>query len=407
MLKGNKKYIFFLTVCFTVLVVIQVYTPKPINWTLTFTKKDKIPFGTSALYSMLPEVFPGQTLKTSETPIYNTFKNTTYTGHNYIIINNVFEPDTLDTRELLKFASRGNTVFIAANHFGGKFADSLKLRVDNYFGFINFGLQDSSFMAINYKRDTVSINFLNPHLKEPRDYSYSKGIEGTYLQSFDTVETKAIGKNHKNKINFIRVAIGKGNIYISTLPEVFTNYHFTGNNYPYAYKLLSHLPVQPIIWDEYYKAGNVRNESPLRVIFNNSALMKAYYLLLLSLILFIIFGAKRRQRIIPVIEPFKNTSLQFVDIVGTLYYQTGDHKNIADKKITYFLEFIRTTFQTKTTLFDDPFIERISSLSGVDRETIKSLFYYISDISIKASVTQEELLKLNSIIEDFHKQNRR
>lgn len=407
MLKGNKIYIFFLTLCFTVLVLIQVYTPKPINWTQTYAKKDKIPFGTSAIYSMLPEIFPGQTIRTCETPLYNTLKNTSYKGYNYIVINDGFAPDSLETRELFKFVSRGNILFVAANEFSGKFEDSLKINIDKHFGIFDFDVKDTAFTGLNYKRDTVTVNFMNPKLKEPGGYSYSKGFDGAWFRSFDTAKTTAIGKDNTNQINFIKITMGQGTIFISTLPEVFTNYHFVGNNYNYVYKALSHLPVQPILWDEFYKAGNVKNESPLRVIFNNSSLLRAYYLLIFALILFMIFGAKRKQRIIPVIEPYKNTSLQFVDTVGTLYYQTGDHKNVADKKITYFLEYIRTTFQTKTILFDDPFIERISNLSGIKQETVHHLFYYISEISTRASVTQEELLKLNRLIEDFHKQNKR
>jgi hypothetical protein len=120
-----------------------------------------------------------------------------------------------------------------------------------------------------------------------------------------------------------------------------------------------------------------------------------------------IIGAKRKQRIIPVIEPLRNTTLDFVDIVGTLYYQAGNHKNIADKKITFFLEYIRSSFQVKTTLYDDIFIERISNLSGVDKQKVHDLFYYFSDITFKQSITQQQLLKLNKMIEDFYKENKR
>lgn len=407
MLKGNKIYIFFFAICFTLLAVIKMYTPKPVNWTMTYTKKDKNPFGTSALYSMLPKIFPEQTIRYSETPVYNTLKNTSYTGYNYIFINDQFAPDTLDTRELLNFATRGNTVFIAANYFDRKFADSLKTRTDKHFGFLNIDVKDSSFVGLDYKHDTVAINFLNPNFKKNTNYLYSKGVEGYWFQSFDTANTTAIGQDYLNHINFIKISAGRGNIFLTTLPEVFTNYNFVDSNYTYVYKALSYLPVQPTIWDEYYKSGNVKNESPLRVVFNNNILLKGYYLLIFSLILFMLIGIKRKQRIIPVVEPFKNTSLQFVETVGTLYYQAGDHKNVADKKITYFLEYIRSSFQTKTAHFDDPFIERISSLSGTRQETVHQLFNYIEYMSSKASITQEELLKLNKMIEDFQKQNKR
>lgn len=408
MLKGNKKYIFILVVCFTLLIVLQWLSPKPINWNLSYIKKDKIPFGTSALYEELSALFPTQTITNATLPIYNTLNLNGIKNHNYIIINNVFKPDTLDTRELLKFAAEGNTVFVAANYFDGKFADSLKLKTDDYFDLgTNFNKDSAAINKITKQYDTVKINFSNPSLKKAVNYSYVKGFEGTYLESFDTLRSKVIGLTNGKEINFISIKMGKGQIFINTNPEAFCNYHFVSKNMSYVFGALSCLPNQSIIWDEYYKAGNNKTDSPLRVIFNNPLLRNAYYLLLLSLIIFILFGIKRKQRIIPIIEPYRNTTLQFVDIVGTLYYQAGNHKNVADKKITYFLEFIRSAFQVKTTIYDDLFIERISNLSGIEKQKVHDLFYYFSDLSIKQIISQQELLKLNRMIEEFYKENKR
>ena len=408
MLKGNIKYIIILAVCFTALIFLQIIAPKPTDWSISYTKKAKTPFGASALYNMLPAIFPSQNITNAELPLYNTLKSSSIHNHNYIIINNVFKPDTLDTRELLKFAAQGNYVFVAANYFEGKFADTLKLKTDNYFDLGNITKNDSALFSNLYKpSDTIKINFTNPSLKKNSWYAYNKGIEGSSFNSFDTAKSIVLGSSENNRINFIKFKIGKGQIFVNTLPEAFSNYHFVNLNYSYVYKALSYLPNQATIWDEYYKAGNVKSDSPLRVIFNNPLLLKAYYLLILSLILFMIFGAKRKQRIIPVIEPFKNTTLQFVDIVGTLYYQTGNHKNIADKKIVYFLEHIRTAFQTKTTIYDDSFIMRIANLSGIEEQKVHDLFYYFSDLSIKQTITQQELLKLNMMIEEFQKNSKR
>ncbi len=408
MFKGSKKYIFFLAVCFTGLILLQYLSPKPINWQLSYIKNAKIPFGTSALYDVLPAIFPSAQIANGELPIYNMLNNIDIENHNYIIINNVFKPDTLDTRELLKFAARGNNVFIAANSFEGKFADSLKLKTDNFFNLGSIHENDSaSLLSLTKYNDTVKTNFASPSLKNLQTYKFTKGIEGTYLNSFDTARSTVLNFNGDKKINFVEIKIGKGKVFINTLPEAFSNYHFVSKNYSYVYKALSYLPNQPLIWDEYYKAGNIKSDSPLRVILDNPMLRTAYYLLILSIIFFMIFGAKRKQRIIPVIEPYKNTTLQFVDIVGALYYQTGNHKNIADKKITYFLEYIRTAFQVKTTIYDDAFITRVTNLSGIEEKKVHDMFYYFSDIGIRPSVTQEELLKLNKMIEDFHKLSKR
>ena len=409
MIKGNKKYVLILVICFAALILLQVLAPKPINWTISYMQKDKTPFGTSALYEAMPAIFPGQTIAKKTFPAYNIIEGKNLYNTNYIIINNSFEPDKLDTRELLEFAEKGNSLFVAANYFSGKFADTLKIKTDNYTGISETLTNDSANVRQFYNPyDTASINFINPTLKRKLNYVYAKGIENTFLTSVDTSKSSILGLNISNQINFVKIKWGKGSIYISTVPEVFTNYLFVNeNNYDYVYKALSYLPNQTVMWDEYYKAGNVKQDSELRVIFRNPALLSANYLLLFSLVVFIIIGIKRKQRIIPVIEPLRNTTLDFVDIVGTLYYQAGNHKNIADKKIMFFLEYIRSTFQVKTALYDDAFIERITNLSGIERQKIHELFYYFYDMSLKQTVTQQELLKLNRMIELFHKENKR
>ncbi|MGZ4048743.1 MAG: DUF4350 domain-containing protein [Bacteroidia bacterium] len=372
-------------------------------------KKDKIPFGTSALHDALPSIFPNQLINDEQYPLYNSLNGKGFQGSNYIIINQNFEPDKLDSKELFDFVKRGNNVFVAANYFSGHFADTLKIKTDDYFNLGDLYQNDSAAIHNIYKpNDTTKINFVSPHLKSKNDYTYTKGISNTYFTSFDTSKTTVLGVSSAKNINFIKIKWGKGQLFISTVPEVFSNYLFVNkNNYDYIYKALSYLPVQQTFWDEYYKVGNVVDKNPLRVIFNNAALSAAYYVLMISLLLFIIVGIKRKQRMIPVITPLRNTTLDFVEIVGTLYFHTGNHKNIADKKITYFLEYIRNAFQVKTNLYDDVFIERITNLSGIEKQKIHDLFYYFSHITFKQEVTQDELLKLNKMIEEFHKENKR
>jgi hypothetical protein len=120
-----------------------------------------------------------------------------------------------------------------------------------------------------------------------------------------------------------------------------------------------------------------------------------------------VLGIKRRQRIIPIIEPLRNTTLDFVDTIGTLYYQQGSHKEIAEKHISYFLSFLRSSFRMITTVYDDVFITRLSERSGIEKDKIKNLFNYISYIKAKQSIHEQELLQLNRMIEDFYKLNKR
>lgn len=409
MLKKNKIYIAFLIVCFSALIFIQYNMPKPLDWSPTFSQKDKIPYGTYALYKLLPDIFPGADISVSNKPAYNIINEDSYSGKSLILLSYYFNPDTLDTKSLLQFVEEGNDAFIASSYFLGKFADTLNLETNfQFFPTLN---KDSDTIVSGFQffsSDTVRINFANSNLKSPADYVFPKAVDNMCFSSFDSSRSHIISINESEKPNLIRIVFGKGNFYLSTLPQVFSNYCFVDEkNCEYAYKALSYLPLQDIIWDEYYKYGNNKSESPLRFVFNNPPLLAAYYTLMAGLILFILFGGKRKQRIIPVIEPLKNTTLEFVDIVGTLYFQQGDHKNIADKKISYFLDYIRTKFHLKTNQIDSEFIKRVSALSGIEEENVWQTFNIISVATNSQSLSQESLLKLNSAIETFYKNSKR
>lgn len=409
MFKGNKKYIIVLVLCFLALILLKIYSPKPIDWSLSYSKKDKIPYGTKALYDAITDIYSSIIISTEKAPLYNILKNNSLKNTNYLLINESFEPDDLDTKELLKFVTNGNTAFISANYFSGKFADTLKISTDAFYNYDDgFSIDSSAINNFTKKSDSIQFNFSSPSLHSEKFYQYSKQITNTYFTSFDTTVSKILGITGDDEINFIEMKFGKGKIYIHSTPEVFTNYFFTDEpNSEYVYKCLSYLALSNLIWDEYYKVGNVQNDNMLRVLFANTSLKTAYFVALISLLLFILIGIKRKQRIIPIIEPMRNTTLDFVDVVGTLYYQSGNHKNIADKKIAYFLEYIRKTFQVKTTIYDDLFINRISVLSGIELEKIHKLFYYFSDITVKDLITENELGKLNAMIEEFHTYNKR
>jgi hypothetical protein len=195
---------------------------------------------------------------------------------------------------------------------------------------------------------------------------------------------------------------GKGNLYLCTLPLAYSNaYLLMDNNYQFAEQTLSYLPKEPIEWTRYYHLGRQEIQSPLRFILTHEPLGWAYYLTIGSLLLFMIFEAKRRQRIIPVIKPLENTSLQFVSTIGNLYYQNGDHRNIVDKKVNFLLERIRSRFYMQTKDIDDNFIASLARKSGHPESEVRSLFSLIKTLQQKPQVTADELIELNLKIEKF------
>ena len=374
-----------------ILTIIKIVEPEEVDWTKSFAKKDKIPYGGYIIYDIVPDLFPDYEVVLKELPIYNILKDKYYYGTNYVFINTYFSPNRLDTEYLLDYVAKGNNVFIATFGIYGPLSDSLRIKTFDEF----------------FSEDSVNINFSLAELKSENGYSYFKGNFENYFSDFDTTLVQILGKNQNNNANFIRIRYGNGNFFLNTVPLAFTNYHLlNSDNNEYVYKALSHLPLQKTFWDDYYKDGNKYTASALQYILSQRSLKWAYYIILVSVVLFIFFYGRRRQRIIPVIPPLTNTTVEFVETVGNLYYQQKDFKNIAEKKISYFLDHIRNKYFIKTSSFDQETIQKIADKSSLSAGKIKSILREIEEINHSQKITEEDLVNINYQIEKFYERTK-
>ena len=387
MKKKNLKFLIPIVITLIVITVIKFAQPEEIDWSTSFSRDDKIPYGGYVIYDIAPKLFPENEFFVKEFPIYNILKDQYYYSTNYVFINNYFSPDKLDTEYLLNYASHGNNVFISAFGIYGDLADSLKIKTyDNFFS-----------------EDSVNVNFINPDLKSADGYIYLKGNFENYFSQFDTSLVQVLGKNENDNVNIIRIKYGDGNFFLNTTPLAFTNYHLINSaNNEYVYKLLSHLPNQKTFWDDYYKSGNKFNASFFQYILSQQSLQWAYYLILGSSILFIFFYGRRKQRIIPIIPPLSNTTIEFVKIVGNLYYQQKDFKNMAEKKISFFLDFIRNKYFIKTGKFDTEVIQKISDKSSIPIGKLRAIFREIDKITHTEKISESDLININYQLEKFY-----
>jgi hypothetical protein len=390
-MKGMKLYLIGSAAVLILYMVAQYYKPKPTDWSPSYLKEDKIPYGLYILNQQKADIFPGALIKTSKLPAYNTLKNNSYQNTAYLFIAGSLKFDKLDYQELVKFMNRGNQVFIAAFDLGKLLNDTLKLEINNNF---------------STRLKSEPIYFVNPALKSNHRYVFEKGIGNQYFSAVDSSRCTVLGKNGKGDINFVKYTFGKGALYILPNPQLFTNYSLLNPaGADYASKALSYLQkTETLIWDEQSTMGASNNDSLLRVFLKYEQLRWAYYLSLIGLVVFVIYEMKRRQRIIPVLLPLKNSSADFVKVVGKVYYQERDNRDIAQKKISYFLEYIRLTYRLKTLKTDEELISSLILISGAQEETVRKLFTLINEIQNGHKVTDHLLIELNKLIEKFYNQ---
>jgi hypothetical protein len=222
----------------------------------------------------------------------------------------------------------------------------------------------------------------------------------------DTKYGRVLGRDAKGRPDLIRFRYkGGGSILLHLAPMAFTNYFLLHkDNKAYYENVLSYIPenVNEVIWDESFRYGKRNNFSASGYILN--AMPWAFWLLLLLFLLIYFFESKRKQRIVPVIAPLRNTSLDFVTTIGRLYYQRRDNANLAAKMVTHFQDHIRTKYNIPVHLSDPGFVERLSYRTGIDKDFLHSLAEDVARMQQHGVVTDQELLELNQKLEEFYKQ---
>jgi hypothetical protein len=390
-MSGYRRYAIGLGMLFAALVLIEYHRPQATDWSQTFSNRDKIPYGTYVLYELLPDIFRGQPLLPVRQPVANHLANATPgPAGNYIFIHRSFQIDSLDLVALLQYAAQGNRVFISAGYFPDALCDTLR-----------FDTKDTAARP----KGRMGLTLGHPSLRREKPYFFeAKHVPG-HFEGRPGHRWEVLGRNTAGQANFIKAAFGAGAIYLHAAPLAFSNYYvISGRQSRYAAQVLSHLPVAPVWWDEYQKQGREEADSVFRVLLEHEALRWAYYIALTGLVLFVFFEGKRTQRIIPVLESPRNTTLEFVQVVGNLYFNFQDHKVIAEKEIHYFMEYLRQHFYVASTELDASFRELVAAKTGLAVTEIAELFALIGDIRATARISEKQLIDLNRLLEDFYRQ---
>lgn len=389
-----KIYIAFLVALLVLIIVVDANRPKPINWSPSFDVNAKIPFGLYVFDTEKDTFFKGDTLETIKTTPYeffdsfydyDTLVNSYEIKGTFLAIAEDYFIDQSSTDELLTFVGHGNTAFLSMSNFSITLEDSLKFEYKNKFF-----------------QNEMTVQLSNPSL-DTTSYPMKIGANGYYFSKFDTLTTTVLGYQKIEKeqqVNFIKVNYGDGQFYLHLQPMAFTNYYLLKDkNAAYAEHVLSYIPKGKLFWypNQVNKYG-VSN-SPLRFILSHESLKWAWYLFLLGMIIFMIFNAKRKQRIIPIIKPLANTTVDFTKTIGNLYFQEGNHDTIMEKKIIYFLEKIRHDYLIDTQILDEEFIKKVNQKTGKERQLIEKVVLLIKRQRKTFKSSEADLVELNRVIE--------
>lgn len=372
----------------------------------TRNRMNKGPRGTFVFDDQLKEIFPYAEVKQVPTTIHNTLKTGSHINNVLLVTVSEFMPTLSDLQSIKSFARDGNNVLI--------FCQYLNTDAREFFGIT----------------DTIEGTGLPDSLRLLKDGQWALGsfssrmFDGleTYFDSIPpsgTLDGKNItplGINARGNTNFIRIKYGSGAVFIHLVPTVVTNYFLLEKqNHRYTQAVLSYLPrsVDKIFWklprfrrnmsNQSYD-GNERSEfSFMSVIWGNAGLRWAFLLGLLVLLLLLLFGSKRRQRMIPVTQPVQNTTFEFAQTMGDLYFNQHNNAGMAAKKIKYWQEYVRNTYGLSTREMNAEFWDHLAKKSGQPADVLKNIEVSIVRSRNKNNLSDRDLVNLSNAIDQFYK----
>ena len=396
-MKGYKRLVIGFIVLFVLFVFTKLTAPEPTKWDETLRDDDKNPYGTYILHKSLPHLFANTETEKTNVPLYNFLEEQSESGdstnHAYIAVAPDLPFSKREISGLLHFAKQGNYVFLSTENYQGKLWNTLGISTNR----LIFNILDSS-----------RVNFTDAATKTARGYSFFPGTMDNYFDSFPkkypVVKLGIIDQGQQ--VNFIKINMGRGAIFVHASPICFTNaFILQKENHAYTEQVLAYLPrsISKVYWDEYYTQGRGEAATPFRYFLSHFWLRTGFYLAWALLVLYVLFGGKRRQRTIPVIDPPRNTTADFIHTISSLYYNQESGQEIFEKKVYHWLAFVRSHLQLDTeNVQSDDFWERLSKKSNTYLDFLLKIRAQI--VSLQTHYDEDTFSKLYKNIETFYQQ---
>lgn len=447
-MKSSRNFLFAMLVLFVLFCLLQVNLPKKFVWSPTFSHVDKQPFGCFVFDSVLTQSLPNGYHVTKKT-FFQLDQEHAKEKISVLMVVDQHNLKQLDVKYLCNIARRGGKVMVVASSSfdDGRNADTVvvdelertfKVRIEDGLYFSLRGILSGLKAHDNDMYDTIYWNnretmyaaqpykmFYNmvggtlfvdsvPKVKRLAytlstagyDYKYDSLYVGDFTR-FDTIVDK---KERIERIDTfaikkipaaVSVPYGKGEVIFVSSPLLFTNYGMLeGNTSVYIFRLMSYLADLPVYRTEAYvktDAMLVAEQSPFREFIKRPPLRWALYLALLGVVLFMIFTARRRQRVIPIMSKPANRSLEFIQLIGTLYYQRKDHVDLVRKKFKLFAEELRKTADVDISDVntDDSEYLLLAEKTGMNSDRLKKVIRQIRlALHSEGNISVEEMRSL-------------
>ncbi|NVK26482.1 MAG: hypothetical protein HWE14_00490 [Flavobacteriia bacterium] len=236
-------------------------------------------------------------------------------------------------------------------------------------------------------------------------HSVNKAVLDTL---YDEYEVISYWYEDENEIISWKVPRGEGYYVVVLAAPHFTNYCLnTEENFDYVSDFATHLPSGFYWHDEYWPAhesdrdrsnGASGERSPISFLLSYRSLRWAWYVLVGSLVVFLIFRTQRRQRVIPIINRPKNQTLEFAKSLGILQSKSANnHALLAIEIKLQFAQWCKTRMRRGGKI-DNQLRDTLKVMLPEQSAAIESLFYLFTKAELHPEdFNAEDLNKVYSV----------
>jgi hypothetical protein len=394
------------------------------NWNENYREDPSLPYGSSLLLELIKEsLTPNQTFIYVADSLRNAFVlDSLAPASTYLFIGREYYADSADVAFLSEFVKAGHTAIFISHTFNNRLFSTFLDDFDADYEFIPWDVQSSRLVRYT---DTSTVLTLTsaPELKHEIKNVYDQRVVDKVWAAFppslvtkDGQELLYLGETDNGGSNLVRFFFGKGSVYLHSTPLAFSNYWLrTKPGFDYASVVLKAIGSGDLIWDGYnrefrFNRGDftppryTHEDGILAFILANEGLKAAWYLLLATAALYLLFGARRTQRPVPVVIPPRNTSIAFAETIGTMYRQENEHKKLTRLKMRLFKAHVRERYGLSTQLVNenrDVFISRLAERSHCEEKIIRDIFEIYDIIEGRDDRDGSKLIRFHNALSQF------
>lgn len=378
------------------------------SWRTSFQTRGNQPYDLGLLFELLPRYGGGREVILLQDSL--SLPKSDPEAANYVLIGSRMYLDSTAMLEILHFAASGGTVFLALREF----PTPLLEQIDDYscnptpLSKLEYTVDSVAMVRTLSGRRTHRFVFYQGNGPRPYDWRY-------FLSTSDCPDSpvQPLGKLATGEINYVTIPFERGRFLLYTHPLLLTNFFLRqAAGKAYLENIFSHLNTGSIYWDDFSRLA-INSDPPdtsrrlssnhaMQYLLDQAAFAWAWYLLLALVLCYVLFVGKRRQRIIPVITPRRNSSKEYVSTISRLYYLRGDHRRLALQEIQLFRQFLTQEMGINWSGTASELAIALDQHSNASAELIETITEQITHIQDATAISPDTLVALHQHLFQLH-----